>query len=67
MLKPFRSAAHRSHGASARLRWASCVLAAPVGLGACALLDRFKVGDKVRFKAEKIGGAYTVTLIEAAG
>lgn len=29
-----------------------------------ALLDRVKPGDKVRFKADKIGGAYTVTAIE---
>lgn len=31
-----------------------------------ALLDKVKTGDKVRFSAEKIGGAYTVTRIEAA-
>jgi Cu(I)/Ag(I) efflux system periplasmic protein CusF len=30
-----------------------------------ALLERVKAGDKVRFKAEKLGGAYTVTAIEA--
>lgn len=30
-----------------------------------ALLDRVKAGDKVRFAAEKIGGNYTVTKIEA--
>lgn len=29
-----------------------------------ALLDKVKVGDKVRFTADKMGGAYTVTLIE---
>jgi Cu/Ag efflux protein CusF len=29
-----------------------------------AMLDRVKPGDKVRFKAERIGGAYTVTVIE---
>lgn len=29
-----------------------------------AMLDRVKPGDKVRFKADKIGGAYTVTVIE---
>lgn len=29
-----------------------------------AMLDRVKPGDKVRFKADKIGGAYTVTAIE---
>lgn len=29
-----------------------------------ALLDRAKAGDKVRFAAEKIGGAYVVTRIE---
>lgn len=27
------------------------------------MLDRVKSGDKVRFRAEKIGGAYTVTAI----
>jgi Cu/Ag efflux protein CusF len=31
-----------------------------------ALLDKVKVGDKVRFRAEKAGGAYVVTAIEAA-
>ena len=31
-----------------------------------ALLDRVKAGDKVKFKAEKIGGAFVVTAIEAA-
>lgn len=30
-----------------------------------ALLDTVKSGDKVRFNAEKAGGAYTVTHIEA--
>jgi len=30
-----------------------------------AMLDKLKPGDKVKFKAEKIGGAYTVTEIEA--
>ena len=29
-----------------------------------AMLDRVKVGDKIRFEAEKIGGAFTVTKIE---
>ena len=31
-----------------------------------ALLDNVKAGDKVRFNAEKTGGAYVVTQIEAA-
>jgi Cu(I)/Ag(I) efflux system periplasmic protein CusF len=31
-----------------------------------ALLDKVKAGDKVRFKAEKAGGAMVVTEIEAA-
>jgi|CXWL01.1.fsa_nt_gi Cu/Ag efflux protein CusF len=30
-----------------------------------AWLDKLKAGDKVRFKAEKEGSAYVVTLIEA--
>ena len=30
-----------------------------------ALLDTLKVGDKVRFRAEKVNGALTVTRIEA--
>jgi Cu/Ag efflux protein CusF len=30
------------------------------------LLDQVKAGDKVRFSAEKVGGQYTVTRIEAA-
>lgn len=29
-----------------------------------AMLDRVNVGDKVRFKADKIGGQYTVTQLE---
>ena len=29
-----------------------------------ALLDRVKVGDKVRFKAAQIGGEYTVTELQ---
>ena len=31
-----------------------------------ALLDKVKAGDKVRFTAEKVDGAFTVTRIEAA-
>ena len=31
-----------------------------------ALLDQVKPGDKIRFQAEKIGGGYAVTKIEAA-
>ncbi len=31
-----------------------------------ALLDQVKPGDKVKFDAEKIGGAFVVTRIEAA-
>jgi Cu/Ag efflux protein CusF len=31
-----------------------------------AMLDSVKAGDKVKFQAERIGGAFTVTLIEAA-
>lgn len=31
-----------------------------------ALLDGFKVGDKVRFTAESVGGNHTVTSIEVA-
>ncbi len=30
------------------------------------MLDYLKAGDKVRFHAEKVGGAFTVTRIEAA-
>jgi Cu(I)/Ag(I) efflux system protein CusF len=30
-----------------------------------AMLDSVQPGDKVKFRAEKIGGAYTVTAIEA--
>jgi Cu/Ag efflux protein CusF len=29
-----------------------------------ALLDKVKPGDKVKFRAEKVGGAYQVTRIE---
>ena len=31
-----------------------------------AMLDQVKAGDRVKFQAEKIGGAFTVTQIEAA-
>ncbi len=31
-----------------------------------AMLDRVKAGDKVKFTAEKVGGAFTVTRIEQA-
>lgn len=31
-----------------------------------AMLDRVKAGDKVKFQAEKLGGAFTVTGIEPA-
>ena len=31
-----------------------------------AMLDQFKVGDKVKFAADKVGGAYIVTRIEMA-
>lgn len=31
-----------------------------------AMLERVKAGDKVKFDAEKIGGAFTVTRIEPA-
>lgn len=31
-----------------------------------SLLERVKPGDKVKFDAEKVGGAYVVTKIEAA-
>jgi len=31
-----------------------------------SMLDKAKTGDKVKFTAEKIGGAYTVTRIEPA-
>ena len=30
------------------------------------MLDQVKAGDKVKFQAEKIGGAFTVTKIEQA-
>ena len=31
-----------------------------------AMLDQVKAGDKVKFQAEKIGAAYTITKIEPA-
>ena len=31
-----------------------------------AMLDKVKPGDKVKFRAEKIGGGYAVTRLEAA-
>jgi len=30
------------------------------------MLDGLKVGDKIRFKADKVGGQYTVTELDAA-
>ena len=36
------------------------------GVSDPAMLERVKAGDKIRFQAEKIGGAYTVTKIEPA-
>ena len=29
-----------------------------------AILEKLKVGDRIKFEAEKLGGAYTVTRIE---
>ena len=31
-----------------------------------AMLDQVKVGDKVKFQAEKLGGAFTITKLEPA-
>jgi Cu(I)/Ag(I) efflux system periplasmic protein CusF len=31
-----------------------------------AMLDQVKPGDKIRFVAEKVGGTYIVTEVEAA-
>ena len=31
-----------------------------------AILDQVKTGDKVKFQAEKVGGAFTVTNVEPA-
>ena len=31
-----------------------------------AMVDRVKPGDKIRFRADKVGGAYVVTSLEAA-
>lgn len=31
-----------------------------------AMLDQVKAGDKVRFQAEKVGGAFTITKLEQA-
>lgn len=31
-----------------------------------AMLDQVKAGDKVKFQAEKVGGAFTVTKIQPA-
>jgi Cu(I)/Ag(I) efflux system protein CusF len=35
-------------------------------VGDPAMLDQVKAGDKVRFQAEKVGSAFTVTKIEPA-
>ena len=34
-------------------------------VSAPAMLDQLKAGDSIRFKAEKIGGTYTVTELQA--
>jgi Cu(I)/Ag(I) efflux system protein CusF len=31
-----------------------------------AMLDQVKTGDKVKFQAEKVGGAFTITRLEPA-
>ena len=31
-----------------------------------AMLDKVKAGDRVKFRAQKIGGAFTITQIDAA-
>jgi Cu(I)/Ag(I) efflux system protein CusF len=31
-----------------------------------AMLDQVKAGDKIKFQAEKVGGAFTITQIEPA-
>src|SRR5688572_21564697 len=31
-----------------------------------AMLDQVKVGDKIKFEADKVGGAFTVTRMQAA-
>jgi Cu/Ag efflux protein CusF len=31
-----------------------------------AMLDKVKTGDKVKFRAEKVDGAFTITHIDAA-
>jgi Cu/Ag efflux protein CusF len=31
-----------------------------------AMLDKVKTGDKVKFRAEKVGGAFTITQIDTA-
>lgn len=31
-----------------------------------AMLDKVKAGDRVKFRAEKVGGAFTITQIDAA-
>ncbi len=31
-----------------------------------AMLEKMKAGDKVKFEAQKLGGAFTITRIEAA-
>ena len=31
-----------------------------------AMLDKVKTGDKVKFRAEKLGGAFTITQIDTA-
>ena len=52
------------HGAIANLEMPPMTMVFQVS--DAALLDRVKVGDKVRFAAEKREGAFTITRIESA-
>ena len=52
------------HGAIANLDMPSMTMVFQVP--DATALDSVKAGDKIRFRAEKAGGAYTATQIEAA-
>lgn len=53
-----------AHGPLENLSMPAMTMAFPVKNAAS--LDQFKVGDKVRFRAEPVNGAITVVAIEAA-
>jgi Cu/Ag efflux protein CusF len=63
-MRPAHSVGDRSHHAAQAKPAAAMTMVFQVKYP--ALLDKVNTGDKIKFSAEKIGSAYTVTAIEAA-